>query len=79
MSTQAMTIGGAKHCFIPSFDPEGVLRAIEHYRITNLVLVPTMVNMTLNWSWGHSILAGLANALLGVVLYFLLDKFKQRT
>jgi len=38
-----------------------------------------MVNMTLNWSWGHSILAGLANAVLGVMLYFLLDKFKQRT
>jgi len=38
-----------------------------------------MVNMTLNWSWGHSILAGLANAVLGVMLFFLLDKFKQRT
>jgi rod shape-determining protein MreD len=38
-----------------------------------------MVNMTLNWSWGRSLLAGLANAVLGVLLYFLLDKFKQRT
>jgi rod shape-determining protein MreD len=38
-----------------------------------------MVNMTLNWSWGRSLLAGLANAMLGVLLYFLLDKFKQRT
>ena len=38
-----------------------------------------MVNMTLNWSWSRGILAGLANAFLGVVLYFLLDKFKQRT
>jgi rod shape-determining protein MreD len=38
-----------------------------------------MVNMALTWSWGHSILAGLVNALLGVVLYFVLDKFKQRT
>ena len=38
-----------------------------------------MVNLTLNWSWGRGILAGLANAVLGVVLYFVLDKFKQRT
>ncbi len=38
-----------------------------------------MVNMTLNWSWSRGILAGLANAVLGVGLYFFLDKFKQRT
>ena len=38
-----------------------------------------LVNMTVPWSWSHGILAGLANAILGVVLYFVLDKFKQRT
>jgi rod shape-determining protein MreD len=38
-----------------------------------------MVNLTLHWSWGERILAGLANAVLGVGLYFVLDKFKQRT
>jgi rod shape-determining protein MreD len=38
-----------------------------------------MVNLALNWSWTRGILAGLANAVLGVALYFLLDKFKQRT
>lgn len=38
-----------------------------------------MVNMTLHWSWKTGIVAGLANAFLGVGLYFLLDKFKQRT
>jgi hypothetical protein len=37
------------------------------------------VNMTQTWSWLHGILAGLVNALLGTALYFLLDKFKQRT
>jgi len=37
-----------------------------------------MVNLTLNWSWNRGILAGLANAVLGVALYFVLDKFKQR-
>ena len=38
-----------------------------------------LVNMTQTWSWPHGLLAGLANAFLGVILYFLLDKFKQRT
>jgi rod shape-determining protein MreD len=38
-----------------------------------------MVNLTLHWSWSRGILAGLANAVLGVGLYFVLDKFKQRT
>jgi rod shape-determining protein MreD len=38
-----------------------------------------MVSLNLTWSWSHGILAGLANAFVGVVLYFLLDKFKQRT
>jgi rod shape-determining protein MreD len=37
-----------------------------------------MVNLTMNWSWSRGIIAGLANALLGVALYFALDKFKQR-
>jgi rod shape-determining protein MreD len=38
-----------------------------------------LVNMSQTWNWAHGILAGLANAFLGVVLYFFLDKFKQRT
>lgn len=38
-----------------------------------------MVNSTQSWSWGHGILAGLVNAVIGVFLYFVLDRFKQRT
>ena len=38
-----------------------------------------LVNMTQQWSWGHGILAALVNGVLGVFLYFLLDRFKQRT
>jgi rod shape-determining protein MreD len=38
-----------------------------------------MVNLTLNWSWKHGIIAGLANGVVGMVLYFVLDKFKHRT
>ena len=44
----ALTISGATHCFIPSFDAEETLRAIERYRINNMVLVPTMINMVVN-------------------------------
>jgi rod shape-determining protein MreD len=38
-----------------------------------------LVNMTQQWSWPHGILAGLVNGVIGVLLYFLLDRFKQRT
>jgi rod shape-determining protein MreD len=37
-----------------------------------------MVSLTMNWSWSRGVIGGLANALLGVALYFLLDKLKQR-
>ena len=38
-----------------------------------------LVNMSVHWSFWQGILAGLANGFLGVILYFVLDKFKQRT
>jgi rod shape-determining protein MreD len=38
-----------------------------------------LLSLSLNWSWGRGFVAALANAFLGVVLFFLLDKFKQRT
>jgi rod shape-determining protein MreD len=38
-----------------------------------------LVNMTQSWSWVHGTLAAFVNAVLGVMLYFVLDKFKQRT
>jgi rod shape-determining protein MreD len=44
-----------------------------------VIVARGLVNMTQPWSWGNGILAGLANAVLGVFLYFLLDRFKQRT
>ena len=38
-----------------------------------------LVNVSQTWSWWHGLLAGLANGILGVILYFVLDRFKQRT
>ena len=37
-----------------------------------------LVREMMNWSWSHELLAGLANALAAVVLFALLDRFKQR-
>lgn len=44
----ALTLVGATHCFLALFDPEALLRTIENYRVSNVVLVPTMINMTLH-------------------------------
>jgi len=38
-----------------------------------------LVNSTEPWSWPRGILAGIVNGVIGVFLYFLLDRFKQRT
>ncbi len=37
-----------------------------------------LAEQTLNWRWGHQAMAALANALLGMLLFYLLDKFRQR-
>ncbi|MGB8064363.1 MAG: rod shape-determining protein MreD [Candidatus Sulfotelmatobacter sp.] len=43
------------------------------------IVARLLVNMTQHWNWVHGVLAGLANAFVGMFLYFALDKFKQRT
>ncbi len=40
-------MGGA-HYFIPAFNPKATLDAIQRWGITDTLLVPTMVNMTVN-------------------------------
>ena len=58
------------------------LVTLAFYMIHSAVYVGVaryMVNMTQPFSWMNGILAGLVNAFLGTALYFLLDKFKQRT
>lgn len=49
------------------------------HSIVYFTVARDMVNMTLHWSWLNGILAGLTNATLGTFLYFVLDRFKQRT
>lgn len=43
-----LTLLGATHCFLPTFEPETVLKLIDKYRVTNVVLVPAMLNMVVN-------------------------------
>ena len=39
---------GGTSVFVPLFDPEPVLTAIEHYQVDWTLMVPTMIAMTLN-------------------------------
>jgi len=62
----ALTLSGATHCFVPSFDAEETLRAIERYRIDSVVLVPTMINMVVNHpNFGRYDLSSLKRVLYG--------------
>ncbi|MBI1741462.1 long-chain-fatty-acid--CoA ligase [Candidatus Acetothermia bacterium] len=47
-ATWTTTWNGAAHAFIPKFDPADVLNAIQKWRVTNTVLVPTMINLLIN-------------------------------
>lgn len=48
-STFAITLVGGCHSFIPKFDPEDTLKAIVNDQVTNCLLVPTMINMLINF------------------------------
>ena len=45
MATYSITMAGGTHVFIPRFDPDTALKAIESARVTHVALVPTMVEM----------------------------------
>ena len=47
-SVYGLTLIGAGHAFIPTFEPEATMKAIERYRVNRTVLVPAMLNMILN-------------------------------
>jgi long-chain acyl-CoA synthetase len=49
-STLAVTMMGGTHVFIPRFDPGAVAASIEAERVTNTLLVPTMINALVNSS-----------------------------
>lgn len=43
-----VTMAGGTHVIMPKFDPLQAMQAIEEHRVTNTVLVPTMVNMMMH-------------------------------
>jgi rod shape-determining protein MreD len=49
------------------------------HEIVYFMVARGMVGLTLQWSWPHELWSALANALLGVLLFAMLDRFKQRT
>ncbi|HZQ22456.1 MAG TPA: rod shape-determining protein MreD [Terriglobales bacterium] len=49
------------------------------HEVVYFMVARGLVNLTLLWSWPHELWSALANAILGVALYAVLDRFKQRT
>ena len=49
-SIYGLTMVQGTHVFIPKFDPESTLQLIESEKITNVTLVPTMINRLVNFS-----------------------------
>jgi long-chain acyl-CoA synthetase len=46
--TWYITLAGGTHAILPKFDVDAVMRAIPEHKVTNIVLVPTMINMLIN-------------------------------
>lgn len=49
------------------------------HEIVYFMVARGMIALNLQWSWPHELGAALANALVGVLIFFALDRFKQRT
>jgi rod shape-determining protein MreD len=49
------------------------------HEIVYFTVARGLVGLSLLWSWPHELLSGVANAVVGMFLYFALDHLKQRT
>lgn len=49
------------------------------HEIVYFMIARGLVGLQMAWSWPHELLSGVANALLGVLVFMLLDRMKQRT
>jgi rod shape-determining protein MreD len=49
------------------------------HEVVYFTIARGLVRMHLEWSWPHELGSAVANAILGVFLYALLDRLKQRT
>lgn len=48
------------------------------HQVIYFTIARALVGMTLRWSWSHELLAAVANAVLAVLLFALMDRLKQR-
>jgi rod shape-determining protein MreD len=48
-------------------------------KIVYFIVVRMLINLSVQWSWSHELWAALINAIVGVFIFFALDRFKQRT
>jgi long-chain acyl-CoA synthetase len=65
-SMYVITCNGGAHAFMPSYDPEKFMQMVERYRVSETVLVPTMLNMLVNHeAFGKYDLSSLQNFLYG--------------
>jgi len=46
--SQGGMLAGSTHCFIPMFTPDSTIKAIADYKATHAILVPVMIQMTIN-------------------------------
>ncbi len=49
------------------------------HEVVYFTIARGMVGLHMAWSWPHELLSGVANAMLGVLIFMLLDRVKQRT
>jgi rod shape-determining protein MreD len=49
------------------------------HEVVYFLIARGLVGLHMTWSWPHEFLSGLANAVLGVFVFLLLDHVKQRT
>jgi acyl-CoA synthetase (AMP-forming)/AMP-acid ligase II len=47
----ATLLAGGSHVILPGFEPAAVLSAIERYRVTDVLLVPTMIQLPTAWTF----------------------------
>src|SRR5580700_5605457 len=49
------------------------------HEVVYFTIARGLVGLHIAWSWPHEFLSGVANAVLGVLVFMLLDRLKQRT
>ena len=49
------------------------------HEIVYFLIARALISLHMQWSWTHELWSGVANALLGILVYALMDQVKQRT